>query len=262
MLHGFHETQQHRHVFDATRTTSVNSYGFSPLLLQDYLAIIIRIYLDEKMRRIKPFIVSVGGSTDELALCIQQIQDKRSTLKHRDMRHEIAVELNLSCPNIPHHPPPCYDMASLAAILRNVVVPACTQDPTLVIGLKVTPFTYQAQVDGFLNVLRQYCIHGKSPIAYLAATNTLGNCILEDDTGKSEALHGGMAGASLHPLSLGTVHLLNRGLRVAELNHIKIIGIGGVSDHAGFLRMRRVGADAVALATALGVHGPEIFDRI
>ena len=47
-----------------------------------------------------------------------------------------------------------------------------------------------------------------------------------------------------------------------ELKHIEIIGVGGVSDAAGYKRMRGVGASAVGVGTALGVEGTSIFEKI
>lgn len=41
-----------------------------------------------------------------------------------------------------------------------------------------------------------------------------------------------------------------------------IIGVGGVEDYAGFARMRKVGAEAVAVATALGRYGVGVFEGI
>ena len=48
----------------------------------------------------------------------------------------------------------------------------------------------------------------------------------------------------------------------ASLKNIDIIGVGGVSDSAGFERMKKAGASAVAVGTALGIHGVSIFSEI
>ena len=47
-----------------------------------------------------------------------------------------------------------------------------------------------------------------------------------------------------------------------SLREIGIIGVGGVSDVAGFRRMIKAGASAVAVGTALGIHGISIFAKI
>lgn len=47
-----------------------------------------------------------------------------------------------------------------------------------------------------------------------------------------------------------------------RLRHIDIIGVGGVVDGAGFKRMVNVGASVVAVGTALGNSGINVFERI
>lgn len=43
---------------------------------------------------------------------------------------------------------------------------------------------------------------------------------------------------------------------------ITLIGVGGVCDTDGAERFRRAGADAVAVATAFGREGIDVFDKI
>jgi len=76
---------------------------------------------------------------------------------------------------------------------------------------------------------------------------------------------GGMAGDALHPLALGNVKTIREMLDASpheELHRIAIIGIGGVSDAAGFDRMMSVGASAVGIGTALGREGLQVFEKI
>jgi dihydroorotate dehydrogenase (fumarate) len=47
-----------------------------------------------------------------------------------------------------------------------------------------------------------------------------------------------------------------------RLQNIDIIGVGGVMDGAGFRRMVNVGADVVAVGTALGIRGMDVFESI
>ena len=47
-----------------------------------------------------------------------------------------------------------------------------------------------------------------------------------------------------------------------SLKRISIIGIGGVNSKEAVARMRRVGASAVACATALGMHGVDVFRKL
>ena len=113
------------------------------------------------------------------------------------------------------------------------------------------------------------------PIAFVTATNTLGSALIMEESGSSwlPALRGtngtgsglgGLAGAALHPLALGNVANLRKrlGSQNTQMGDVKIIGVGGVSDHDGFERMKAAGADVVGLATALGAQGVAIFEAI
>ena len=66
------------------------------------------------------------------------------------------------------------------------------------------------------------------------------------------------------PLALGNVATLRRMLddRKQKLGHIRIIGIGGVLDEAGYRRMRAAGASFVGIGTGLGLKGVQIFDEV
>jgi dihydroorotate dehydrogenase (fumarate) len=126
------------------------------------------------------------------------------------------------------------------------------------------------------------------PVSFITATNTLGSSLLLTPTLESslppptspggskswEVYHhtlnsatgtgiGGLAGAPLHPLALGNVYTI-KGLlfQYSELEHIQIIGVGGVEDVDGYQRMRAVGAAAVGVGTALGRKGVRVFEEI
>ena len=109
------------------------------------------------------------------------------------------------------------------------------------------------------------------PISFITATNTLGcSLLLSSDYDLRPVLNssdgsgvGGLAGTPLHPLALGNVRALRRMCDGDEvLKAIQIIGVGGVSDAAGFRRMKAVGASAVGIGTALGRKGVKAFEEI
>lgn len=124
--------------------------------------------------------------------------------------------------------------------------------------------------------------HLPCPITFITATNTLGSSLLlqpiTEPTTSSPEPHeyfhhvlnsangtgiGGLAGAPLHPLALGNVYTIKGMLFQHEaLNHIQIIGVGGVEDAEGYRRMRAVGAAAVGVGTALGRKGIQAFQDI
>jgi len=109
----------------------------------------------------------------------------------------------------------------------------------------------------------------ESVIDFITCTNTLGSSLVLNDTLEpalaSEAGTGigGLAGAALHPLALGNVATFRKLLdQHEETVNVLIIGVGGVEDQAGFARMRKVGAEAVACATSLGRYGIGVFEKI
>lgn len=153
------------------------------------------------------------------------------------------------------------------------------------IGIKTPPYTYQDQYNGLIDALKSSALaepqHLPCPVTFITSCNTLGSSLLltpqleQSSDGRSHEVYhralesatgtgiGGLAGAPLHPLALGNVYTI-KGLlfQHKELEHIQIIGVGGVADVAGYKRMRAVGAAAVGVGTALGRKGVKIFEDI
>ena len=135
-------------------------------------------------------------------------------------------------------------------------------------------------------------------VSFLSCTNTLGSSVVFQDQTIPDAedaiseyavptITGGLAGEPIHAISLGYkatswFHLLSvestcffflcRNVYMfrkllsehpdPSLKRISIIGIGGVNSKEAVARMRRVGASAVACATALGMHGVDVFRKL
>lgn len=106
-------------------------------------------------------------------------------------------------------------------------------------------------------------------IDFITCTNTLGSSLVLTDllqpalASEAGTGVGGLAGAALHPLALGNVATFRKLLDENPLTEsVMIIGVGGVEDQGGFDRMRKVGAEAVACASALGRYGVGVFERI
>ncbi|KAJ4353368.1 dihydroorotate dehydrogenase [Didymosphaeria variabile] len=278
---------------------SLNTLGYSPLPLKKYLGFIKTISdgLPEptsSSNRVKPFIISVTGAVEEVVECYKQIFE----LQHH-VRMALAMEVNLSCPNIPGKPPPAYSSDSLlgylVALKREIgrqVEPVTAGRHTHVgtmhvpIGIKTPPYTYHDQYQSLINALLESAkaepAYLPCPISFITATNTLGSSLLlrpiAEPTMTSPEPHeyfhhvlnstngtgiGGLAGAPLHPIALGNVYTIKGMLfQHDELNHIYIIGVGGVEDAEGYKRMRAVGATAVGIGTALGRKGIQAFADI
>lgn len=268
-------------------TSSLNTLGYSPIPFTDYTKMLINMsqadYLTQ--RPAKPFVVSVTGTVFQVAACCTHLLElQRAPEKHRWKPSEeyddlvFMMEINLSCPNIPDQPPPAYDGASLAeyvtaiAEAKRMVANGQGDGKGLHVGIKTPPYTHRGQFETLIRCLEDSTrLLGGCPISFITATNTLGNCLVLDEKAKPAlgSLNGsgigGMAGDALHPLALGNVKTIREMLDASpfeELHRIAIIGVGGVSDAAGFNRMRSVGASAVGVGTALGREGVGVFEKI
>ncbi|TXT11183.1 hypothetical protein VHUM_01934 [Vanrija humicola] len=232
---------------------SLNSFGLSPIKLDQYLDFARTLASEARAagRTPKPIVVSVTGATPEdTGRAIRAVLAAAPSIPA-----PLAVEVNLSCPNVPGHPPPAYDARGLADYLA-----AFPSNPTLPVGLKTPPYTHADQ----FSMLVKAVAENRDKVSFLTSTNTLGNCLVLRGTEPAlpELGFGGMAGPGIHPLSLGNVATLRRLLDAAGLHEVDLVGVGGVSDAAGYARMRAAGARFVGVATALGRQGPAVFDTI
>lgn len=222
----------------------------------------------------KGWIISVTGTAEEVKECYRLI----SVLREKVVMH-VYMEINLSCPNIGGKPPPAYDQASLLEYLVAVREAKKVFGGDVNVGIKTPPYSNPRDFGIVKGALMESLGEGVVPIEFMTATNTLGTSLLlqpdlHGESGTSLAWTptlssadaegiGGLAGSPLHPLALGNVRMLRRMLDSENaLQGISIIGIGGVSDAAGFSRMRSVGADIVGVGTALGRKGVGIFQEI
>jgi dihydroorotate dehydrogenase (fumarate) len=250
-------------------TASLNNLGYSPIVLEEYLDVLRDLAAEYPHLHHKTVILSVTGSSDDVRACYDTI-----TPRVDDIPFPLAMEINLSCPNIPGAPPVAYDTAALSGYLA--VLP---RGPVIPVGIKTPPYTHAGQYESLISALRD--ADAGERLSFITATNTLGSCLVLGGGAQGAAGPvlpgggagvGGMAGPPLHPLALGNVATVRKLLdatdvaegdaNVRSLGQISIIGVGGVGDGRGYQRMRAVGAAAVALATALGREGPAVFSRI
>ncbi|KAJ6573973.1 hypothetical protein DFH09DRAFT_1151581 [Mycena vulgaris] len=269
-LGGFAEDDSHTVVFSSSSTSSLNSYGYSPHNLAQYLTWIESILRAAPAPACKPFIISTTAS-DPAAMraTVAAVQ----ALRAKDPAFAaVGIEFNTSCPNIRGSAPTGYAFAGLAPLL-GVLTDAWRADATLTLGLKLPPYVYAAQFAEVLDALRGFSVGDANPISYIACTNTLGNALLfADQVGAASAAEGafavptalgGLAGDALHALALGNVHSFAR-LLAAEaptsgLRGIVIVGIGGVTSAEAATRMRTAGAAVVGSATLFGKEGVNAF---
>ena len=280
-----------------SQVTSLNTYGYSPWPLAYYLDLISSIIRHKQQLgqdTAKAIIISITGTPREVAFAREQILKCQGRLRKGTSgcakeNVRLLMEINLSCPNISGKPPPAYSKTQLLECLialsesktQNSDLPhghRTTEEAedSIMIGIKTPPYTYQTQFDELITALSEHTRYQQCcPISFITATNTLGSSLFLTPSPTATSCYqptisspsgtgiGGLAGAAIHPLALGNVATLRRMLDLHEhLKHIEIIGVGGVSDGAGFERMKSVGAAAVGVATALGLEGVDIFGEI
>ncbi|KAJ7171800.1 hypothetical protein C8R43DRAFT_944362 [Mycena crocata] len=268
-LQGFAEDASHTVAFATSSISSLNSYGYSPHKLEQYLSWIETILSEASTPKPKPFLISItASSAHDLHGMLTAVKVLRS--KSDLFANNIGIELNTSCPNIRGAPPSGYAPPSLAPLLKELAE-AWKEDNSLTIGLKLPPYVHAGQFAELLDALRE---HSRKSIAYLACTNTLGNALLftdqvEPGAGKaSDAFApavpttlGGVAGDALHALALGNVYSFAELLKVdPDLGGIAVIGIGGVTSAAAAKRMSSAGAAIIGCATLLGKEGVRAFE--
>lgn len=273
--------------------SSLNSYGYSPHPLSMYLSWIEQILTPSQINPSpsKPFIISITASDPtSLRSMIDAIQVLRTKLYDNNnenserSRSRVAIELNTSCPNIRNSPPAAYSFPTLSPLL-HVLADEYKKDETLTIGLKLPPYVYREQFVEVVDVVGGFSFQSsgnkangktKNPFAFFTCTNTLGNSLLFAEqittaTPVSESTSefavppglGGLAGESIHALSLGNVYTFVSLLREAKdegLAAIQVIGVGGVTSKAAVERMRRAGAAVIGCATLFGRKGVLAFE--
>ncbi|KAK0547887.1 dihydroorotate dehydrogenase [Tilletia horrida] len=196
---------------------SLNSYGYSPHTLQFYLDAVEELLADKATTH-KPVIISITGTPEGVEGGIERIH-KWATDKVERPAERIGIEINLSCPNIAGATIPSgYDAVSISAYVRRIQVAVErsveANRTALTIGLKLPPYTYEAQFTALVEALEaRVNSRGQCGIHFLTATNTLGSSLwLSEQNGilspslpvlKGFTGFGGLAGAALHPLALG-----------------------------------------------------------
>ena len=215
---------------------------------------------------------------------VENIQELRQTLADgvEGTPSRIAVELNTSCPNIRGEPPPAYSFTTLLPILE-VLARAYRADRTLTIGLKLAPYLASCQFEEVVRSVASFSYdledgNRANPFAFFTCTNTVGNSLFfthqtssslvtggEVDGYALGPVLGGLAGESIHALSLGNVFSFGKLLESHEdkaVQKIRLIGVGGVVDKRGVERMKKVGAAVVGCATLLGREGVKCFEKL
>lgn len=176
--------------------SSLNTLGYSPLPLREYIETIMDLEYDIHMQERKPVIFSITGSVEEVVQCYQLLEQKKSPEWTSWM-----MEINLSCPNIPNKPPPAYSKEALVSYLMALRHHGICSVP---VGIKTPPYTYQGQFEDLVGALLEATSDEQGcPVSFITATNSLGSCFVPGLTFGSMAIQspsgtgiGGLAGAA------------------------------------------------------------------
>ncbi|MBI1969211.1 dihydroorotate oxidase [Candidatus Woesearchaeota archaeon] len=222
---------------------SINSMG---LPNQGYL-FYGKIAKELKQHFSKPYFVSVSGLSFE---------DNLTIIEHLSQIKEIdALELNLSCPNIPGKPQVGYDFEQTEKLLDAVC--KITEMRKKPLGLKLPPYFDFVHFEQMAEIIQRY------PVKFVTCVNSIGNALFIDPEEEQVVIKpkggfGGIGGYYVKPTALANVR------KFYELlgNRIQIIGCGGVKTGIDAFEHILAGASAVQIATALVQEGPGCFARI
>ncbi len=192
----------------------------------------------------KPYFMSVSGmSFDENVTIIKNLAD---------FEHISAIELNLSCPNVPGKPQAGYDFEQSRALLGAVFAVA-----TKPIGVKLPPYFDMPHFEMMANVLRDF------PIAFATCINSIGNGLVIDTSSQSVVIKpkhgfGGIGGDFIKPTALANV----RKFYTLLDKNVAIIGCGGIKNGMDAFEHILCGASAVQIGTHFMREGTPCFKTI
>lgn len=172
-------------------------------------------------------VASIWGRTvDDYAAAAEVLRDAPADV--------VAVEVNLSCPNLEGHEMFAQSPSAAADVIAGVV--AASSRP---VWAKLT-----AQVTDVVSVAG--AVH-EAGAAAVTLINTLPGMVL-DVSRRSPLLGGGgggLSGPAIHPVAVRTVYDVRR-----ALPDLPIVGVGGVTGAPGAVELLLAGASAVQVGTA------------
>lgn len=178
-------------------------------------------------RRNIPAIASVGGQTvDEYVACIERLRDAPGL---------VAVELNLSCPNLEDRG----FMFALSAERTAEVCAAAKAAAPVPIFAKLSPDVTD------LVAIAEAAVHAGAD--GLSLINTTLGMAIDVRSGRMRLATGtgGLSGPAIRPIAVRCVWQVH-----AALPHVPIIGMGGIATADDAVEFIFAGASAVAVGTA------------
>lgn len=192
----------------------------------------------------KPYWVSLAGLTLENNLTMLKVLHQVEGIQ--------AIELNLSCPNVPGKPQTGYDFERTQYVLDQVC-----QLEGHPLGIKLPPYFDLIHFEQMAAILNQY------PIQFVTCVNSIGNGLVIDVAKEQVVIKpkhgfGGIGGDYIKPTALANVRQFYIRLR----DDIQVIGCGGVKTGTDAFEHLLCGAAAVQIGTQLMREGTDCFTRI
>ncbi|MCB1538051.1 MAG: dihydroorotate oxidase [Rhodospirillales bacterium] len=192
----------------------------------------------------KPYFISVAGLSP---------QDNVHIVKELARYDGVAaIELNLSCPNLPGKPQTGYDFENTRPLLDMVLAEA--KQP---LGVKLPPYFDMPHFDMMAAVLNDF------PLAFVTCINSVGNGLVVDPQAECAVIKpkggfGGLGGDFIKPTALANV----RKFRTLLKKEISVIGVGGIKTGMDAFEHILCGASAVQIGTQFMREGVGCFARI
>ncbi len=216
---------------------SLNSMGLPNEGIESYISIAAQLSN-------KAYIVSIAGlSKSDNMQMLRRLQKSGQAVD--------AVELNLSCPNVPGKAQIGYDFDSTKALLEEVFQ---VFDGKL--GVKLPPYFDMIHFEQMAAILKAF------PIAFVTCVNSIGNALIVDAESESVVIRpksgfGGLGGDYLKPTGLANVRQFYK-----RLPGIPVIGVGGVKTGLDAFEYILCGATAIQVGSQLMREGIDCFERI
>jgi len=177
-------------------------------------------------------VVSIWGrSVEEYRRAAELLGKGLESSPYRDT--VIAVEVNLSCPNLSGHGIFAHDIELSAAVIATCMI---LQRP---LWAKLSPNT-----DRLVDVARAVQNAGASAVTLI---NTVVGLVLDPETGRPVLGNGvgGLSGRAIHPVAVRAVFDVH-----AAVPDLAIVGVGGVASGWDAAELMLAGASAVQVGTA------------
>jgi dihydroorotate dehydrogenase (fumarate) len=214
---------------------SINSMGLPNLGHEFY------IKMSEKLT--KPYIVSISPMDLEK---FKEMFDKASQCDEI-----LAIEVNMSCPNIIGSAQIGYDLEEMEKILKLI------GNSSKQFGLKLPPYFDQFYFQRISTLLEKY------GVSFITCINSLGNGLIIDPKTESVVIKpkegiGGIGGSIIKPIALSNIYQFRKALPPS----IEIIGCGGIKTGMDIFEHILVGATIVQIGTVLVDENLECVDRL